>query len=241
VNVDIDTIGSVVDMNIFANATVGKRNQTLALFDFRTQVQQFIEYDNEQPGPVAQKGKIDLEAKWTVFTVLFGIWDLLEYTSLEKEAAEHAVDRSVEELFHNLNDLASHVGMPIKVVIPKVVDVTFLPHFQNGKNGSDVFANKQHESVFLWTYWNTLLSQAAAEWQGGDIYMPDMNAIVLDQVRQKQMYSSNTSDESGAGKQAPLFDEVEKPCLSLKAEGGGSDMQAADVEKCSHPARHLFW
>ncbi|KAF2796816.1 hypothetical protein K505DRAFT_155678 [Melanomma pulvis-pyrius CBS 109.77] len=237
-NVGITTIGSVVDSDIFANVTAGTRNETLALFDFRTQVQQFIEFDK------TRQVSGDGDDKWTIFTVFFGIWDLLEYSVLDKSDAMHAMDRSVEELFHNLNLLADYTGGSIRAVIPKVVDVTFLPRFQMRKNKSDVvFAHDQHQSVFLWTYWNTALSQAAAEWKGGDIYMPDLNSIVMDQVREQQLYSKQISDAAGIGKQIPLFDEVVQPCLSLKAGNGDTDLQAAaaDVEKCFDPARHLFW
>lgn len=227
-----------MDSDIFANVTAGTRNETLALFDFGTQVQQFIEFDK------TRQVTGDDDDKWTIFTVFFGIWDLLEYSVLDKSDAMHAMDRSVEELFHNLNLLADYTGGSIRAVIPKVVDVTFLPRFQMRKNKSEViFAHDQHQSVFLWTYWNTALSRAAAEWKGGDIYMPDLNSIVMDQVREQQLYSKQISDAAGIGKQTPLFDEVVQPCLSLKAGNGDTDLQAAaaDVEKCFDPARHLFW
>ncbi|KAF2708240.1 hypothetical protein K504DRAFT_382306 [Pleomassaria siparia CBS 279.74] len=235
-NVDIATIGSVVDTDIFANVTEGKRNETLALFDFRTQVEQYMKFDLFKKRP---SGEVAEDNSWTIYTVFFGIWDLLEYSVLDKADALHAMDRSVEELFHNLDILAEHAGEPISVVLPKVVDVTFLPRFQSRKNDSDaIFAHHQHQSVFLWTYWNTALSQAAAAWEGGDIYMPDLNKIIMDAVREKQLYSKQISDASGVGKQMPLFDEVEQPCLSLN---GDSVLQAADVEKCADPARYLFW
>jgi hypothetical protein len=240
--VEIRTIGSVVDSEVFANVTAGLRNETLALFDFKTQVQQFIEFEKIEKTQT-RIGEVANDDKWTIFTILFGLWDLWEYSMLDKAEAVHAMDRSVEELFHNLNLLADHVGGPIRVVLPKIMDVTFLPRFQMRKtNLDDIFAQDQHQLVFLWTYWNTALSQRAAEWKGGDIYMPDLNSIVMDQVRAKQLYSKQISDAAGVGKQSPLFDEVEKPCLSsLKTGDGIAVLQTADVEKCFDPAKHLFW
>jgi hypothetical protein len=240
--VQISTIGSVVDSDVFANVTVGFRNETLALFDFKTQVQQFIQYEKTEKTQTGT-GKVAEDDKWTIFTVMFGLWDLWEYSMLDKAEAVHAMDRSVEELFHNLNLLADHAGGPIRAVVPKIMDVTFLPRFQMRKNNSnDIFAQDQHQLVFLWTYWNSALSQRAAEWKGGDIYMPDLNGIVMDQVRAKQLYSKQISDAAGTGKQSPLFDEVEKPCLSsLNTGDGNPDLQAAGVEKCFDPAKHLFW
>ncbi|KAF2190720.1 hypothetical protein K469DRAFT_736478 [Zopfia rhizophila CBS 207.26] len=236
-NMEIATVGSVVDSKIFANATADRGTEALAVFDFHTQVQQFINFEKQKrlmPGRLSKN-------EWTIFTIFFGIWDLWEYSVLDKAKGIHAIDRSIEELFHNLDILREHTDTPIKVVIPKLMDVTFLPRFQMRKNEStSVFAQDQHQSVFLWTYWNTALSQAAVEWGNGDIFMPDLNGIVMNQVRAKQLYSKHISDASGFGKQMPLFDDVEQPCVPMNTEDA-DDLQAADVEKCFEPGRHLFW
>lgn len=236
---DLRTAGSVVDSDIFANATKQRGEETLVLFDFKTQVQQFIAFEKQRAQIPGSLRKID---EWTVFTVFFGIWDLMEYSALDKADALHAIDRSVAELVANLDALADHVGEPIKVVIPRLVDVTFLPRFVNRRNDSaTTFAPKHHEAVFLWAYWNTVLSQAASDWARGDIFMPDMHGIVMNQVRAKQLYSQHISDATGFGKQTPLFDDVEKPCLAQNADQNANDLQAADVKRCSEPSRHLFW
>ena len=129
---EIKTIGSVVDSDIFANVTAGLRNETLALFDFKTQVQQFIEFEKieKRQTRIREAAKDD---KWIIFTVMFGLWDLWEYSMLDKADAVHAMDRSIEELFQNLDLLADHAGGPIRAVVPKIMDVTFLPHFQMRK------------------------------------------------------------------------------------------------------------
>jgi hypothetical protein len=233
----IDIVGSVIDSDILANLTTGKRKGTLALFDFKTQVQQFIKFEKEKPYTQRHSRK---GSEWTIFTVFFGVWDLLEYSTLEQDDALRAINHSIEELFHNLELLADHIEGPLKVVIPKLMDITFLPHFADKKtSASDAFAQDQHQSVFLWAYWNTVLSDTAVEWERGDLYIPDLNGIIMHEVRAKQLYSTHVSDATGRGKQVPLFDEVERPCLTLK--GDNSNLQAADVEKCFNPTRHLFW
>jgi hypothetical protein len=237
-NLEIETVGSVVDTSTFANATRDERDETLMLFDFQTQVQQFIAFEK-------RRGQIPISLRnvdeWTVFTVFFGIWDVLEYSMLEKELAIEAVDRSVEELLRNLDILANHVAGPVQVVIPRLLDVTFLPRYSNRKTASTMFAQDQHQTVFIWTYWNMVLSQVLGDWGKGDLFMPNLHGIVIDQVRAKQLYSKQISDATGSGKQAPLFDDVEQPCLTLKTNVNASHLQAADVEMCSEPTNHLFW
>ncbi|KAF2654084.1 hypothetical protein K491DRAFT_601560 [Lophiostoma macrostomum CBS 122681] len=236
-NVEIATIGSLVDGAVYAKATTGKRNETLALFDFGAQVRQFLDFEKQKR---LMPSRLLKHNEWTIFTVFFGIWDLLEYSALDRAEAVHAIDRSVEQLFHNLNFLAENVDGPPKVVIPQLVDVTYLPRFQMKKNDSaGGFAMDQHQKVFLWTYWNSAVSHAAATWSRGDIYMPDLNGIVMNLVRAKQLYAANVTDASGFGKQMPLFDEIEEPCLLSKMED--DDLQTADVKKCFDPTRHLFW
>jgi hypothetical protein len=237
----MNVVGSVIDADVFANATKEGRNTTLVLFDFQTQVQQFIAFEKET-GRRRIPERLRKVDEWTVFTVFFGIWDLLEYSVLEKEVAIHAIDRSVEELIQNLDILVDHVDGPVKVIMPRLMDVTFLPRYSNRKNDSATkFAQNQHQAVFLWTYWNMVLSRAANEWGNGDLFMPDLHGMIVNQVRSKQLYSTQISDAEGWGKQMPLFDEVEQPCLAMKTDGGADDLHAPIMERCSDPTRHLFW
>lgn len=222
----------MVDSNIFSDVTREARKETLAVFDFKTQVQQFIEFDKKKwrlPGRHAPGDE------QTIFTVLFGTWDLLQFSALDKDAAVRAIDRSVDELFHNLDTLADHVGAP-KVTVPNLMDVTFLPRYSGRKDESATeFAQKQHQAVFLWSYWNTALSQAASEWARGDVFVPNVHDIVMEEVRAKQMFTNRVADAVGNGRQEPLFEEVEKPCLVQAAS-----LQAA-AHPCTDPGAHLFW
>ena len=207
----------------------------LAVFDFKTQVEQYINSTSRNPFSV-RKTPNDR----TVFTVFFGIQDVWEYAALEKDRAMQAIERSISELFHNLDRLAEHAGNDITVVVPRIVDLTFLPRFQALRDQSpETFAQKQHQYAFLANYWNTVLSQAAVEWRGGSIFQPQVDQIVVSQVRAKQLYSGKVEDAFGLGRQMPVFDEVEKPCLTQVDSNDGDGADA--MEKCFKPDRHLFW
>lgn len=222
----------MVDSSIFLDVTSESRKETLAVFDFKTQVQQFIEFDKRKwKLPGRHTGE-----EQTIFTVLFGTWDLLQFSPLDKDAAVRAIDRSVKELFHNLDILADHVGTP-RVTLPNLMDVTFLPRYSSGKDDSATeFAQNQHQAVFLWSYWNTALSHAASEWARGDVYVPNVHDIVMGEVRAKQMFNNRIADAKGNGRQAPLFEEVEKPCLVQ-----GSKVHSMQAAACTDPSTHLFW
>lgn len=226
----------MVDSNIFRDVTSESRKETITVFDFKTQVQQFIKFEkNKWRLPGRHHSAVDEQS---IFTVLFGTWDLLQFFRLDKDAAIRAIDRSVKELFHNLDVLADHVGTP-KVTVPNLMDVTFLPRYSDRKNESATeFAQAQHQAVFLWSYWNTALSQAASEWARGDVFVPNVHDIVMEEVRAKQMFTNRIADAKGNGRQAPLFEEVEKPCLvqDLNAQ----NLQAA-AHPCTDPSTHLFW
>jgi hypothetical protein len=222
-------------------ATTGNKSHETALtpFDFKTQVEQFIAYDKGRQLIPQRLRDVD---EWTYFTVFFGLWDLLEYSTLETQLAMSAIGRSIEELFENLDVLAEHVALPPKVVIPRMIDVTFLPWFESKRSGAsqEQFAETQHQLVFLWTYWNTILLRTASQWKNGSVYMLEPNDLIMQEVRAKQLHSRQISDATGVGKQAPLFEDVEQPCLASQPSSA-SDLQASHVQKCSAPDHHLFW
>ncbi|KAF1852141.1 uncharacterized protein K460DRAFT_269588 [Cucurbitaria berberidis CBS 394.84] len=232
--------GSMVDADVSAQATSRNSNDGIVTsFDFKTQVRQFLTYDKGSRYIPKRFRRVDQR---TVFTVFFGLWDLLEYPDLHVEFAMRAIENSLTALFQNLDVLADHATVPIKVVIPSMLDVTFLPRFQSRKNATqEHFAEKQHHLVFLWAYWNNVLFQRATQWTKGKVFMPDLNTLIMDQVRAKQLHSRHISDASGSSEQASLFEFVEQPCLSSKRGSSVTDLQAAAIEKCLDPALHLFW
>jgi hypothetical protein len=218
-------------------AMTGKvKNRTMA--DFKTQVQQFLA--NEKVAySVAQRFRKGDD--WTVFTVFFGLWEILQYSMLERDFAILAVDNSVAELFRQLDLLAAHALTPVKVVLPQMIDITFLSRFKSTENEEGGrYARVQHQRVFLTTYWNAVLFRGAVQWQKGDIFVPDSNAVFMEQVRAKQLHLAGPSDASESGKSIPPSEYVEQPCLAMPSDGSTHNPQA-DVGKCSDPTMHLFW
>ncbi|KAE8845843.1 hypothetical protein PTNB85_01824 [Pyrenophora teres f. teres] len=232
--------GALVDAGVHAEAKGAKSNNSAVLpFDFKTQVEYFITYNKGRRIIPQRFRKMD---QWTYFTVFFGLWDLLEYSGVEKRIGMAAIEKSIDALFRELDILAQHTIFPPKVIIPKMIDVTFLPVFQSRKKAlrEAAFAEAQHQLVFLHSYWNTVLVQAASRWKNGTIYMPEPNELIMQEVRVQQLYMRQISDAAGVGKQAPLFEYVEQPCLASQRSNAIA-LQVADIHKCSAPAKHLFW
>jgi len=230
----------LVDVDVHTEAKGAKSNDSAVIpFDFKTQVEQFITYNKARRIVPQRFRKVD---EWTYFTVFFGLWDLLEYSAVEKRIGMAAIEKSIEALFRELDVLAEHTIFPPKVVIPKMIDVTFLPAFQPRKKAirEAEFAKTQHHLVFLYSYWNTVLARVASQWENGTIYMPEPNDLIMQEVRAKQLYMRQISDAAGVGKQAPLFEYIEQPCLA-SPRGSTMALQLADIQKCSAPAEHLFW
>jgi hypothetical protein len=230
----------VVDAEVYAEAKGTTSNGSAVIsFDFKTQVEHYITYNK---GRRLIPQRLRKEDEWTFFTVYFGLWDLLEYSTLEKSAAMSAIDKSITSLFRQLDVLAADAAFPPKVVIPNMIDVSFLPRFQMKKKAmrEAQFAESQHQLIFLWAYWNLVLHRTATQWKNGVVFMPEANEVIMQEVRAKQLHSKQLSDAFGVGKQAPLFEHIEQPCLALQ-RGTADNPQASDVQKCSAPTEHLFW
>jgi hypothetical protein len=227
----------MIDSNVHSMAVTGKvKNRTT--FDFKTQVQQFLAHEKETYSVLRRFRTGD---DWTMFTVFFGLWEILQYSTLERDFAILAVDNSVAELFRQLDLLAAHARTPIRVVLPQMIDITFLSRFKPTENDEGGrYARVQHQRVFLTSYWNAVLFRGAVQWQKGDIFVPDSNAVFMEQVRAKQLHLAEPPDASGSGKSIPLSEYVEQPCLTMPSDGSTPNPQA-DVEKCSNPTWHLFW
>lgn len=165
----------------------------------------------------------------------------MEYANLRKDFAMVAIENSIDVLLQQL-DLLVEAVPTVRVVIPLMLDMTFLPRFQAAKGEAHGnFAETQHLMVFLSTYWNAVLLRQAAQWNNGDIYMPDLNSLLMAQVRSKQLYSDKISDVWNVGRQSPMFDNVVQPCLTRRPDENMSNLHADSMEKCADPAAHLFW
>lgn len=232
---NVVSIGSIVDLQTLSRTTNGESDHdTLPSLDFKAQVQQFLDLNK---GSRYFPGRQRLINANTIFTVYFGLWDIVEYAELKTDYAMLALQNSVMELFKELDKLAEDAAMPIKVVLPRMVDITFLPRFQSKQNDTQgQYAEEQHNLIYLWTFWNTVLVRLANQWDKGEIYMPDTNNLIMQQIKAGQLQIAGALDGSNYSTQEPLFGSVDRPCLVPTLENG-----VKTFKKCAHPDQHLFW
>jgi hypothetical protein len=230
-------IGALVDSSLHAQAINIEKTDDI-LPDFKTQVEQFLIQEKENDR-LTQKSRQNTN-QLTIFTVCFGLWDLWEYANLERSFAIQAIDNSIAELYHQLDLLATHTPA-LKVIVPQIVDMTFLPLFQTRYKTEAHFAENQHFMVFLCTYWNAVLLREARNWNHGGLFVLDTHAILMDQIRRNQLLSEGISGALEINAPSPMFENVEQPCLNVRRSGNRSNLHADIVEKCVDPASHLFW
>lgn len=207
-------------------------------FDFKAQVQHFFDLNPSMQDPQS----LHLPNGQTIFTVYFGLWDLLEYTTLDLKSAMDKINISVTEIFHQLDLLTTHSLSPIQVVLPRMLDVTYLPGYQSLANQTgERFAEMQQKGIYLFTYWNAVLSRSASRWERGAIFMPDPSDAVLDLLRVEQLSSHRDTDAPEPVKHMPPSEHVGPTCL-IASSGGSSTghLKAANVEACSSIVSQLF-
>lgn len=176
--------------------------------------------------------------------IFFGLWDLWQFITLSLEEAKFAISCSIFEIFLQLSMLAGNDALPIKIVLPEIWDLTFLPrytqHLEERSQSALDYANKQKKMIDLVAWWNGVLRTMALDFPWADIYMPDWNTWVLDQIRQEQMY------ELGMGRtRRPTIADVHNPCWqTLEKEGSnaaGEKSAGKRFWQCADPAQNLFW
>lgn len=220
-------VGAVVDEDKHLRALAGKSIDG-TVFDFKTQVQQFTKHEQARSRMGSQ----------TVFIVSFGLWDIVESLALELDVAMRAIDKSIAELFSQLNILAMYGSTNLGFILPQMVDVTYLPRLlKTLRETSEHFAENQQKGILLTAYWNALLFRSASDWEHGKIYMPDPNAVVMDEVRARQLQANTYS----SAERRPVLEHLEQPCLTTFSDSSTSPLQATTVEKCSDSTAHLFW
>jgi hypothetical protein len=211
--------------------------------------------DTSSPLPLDLKQQVQ---KWTrdfgrvipgrfshhyVFTITVGFWDVWVYSRLDLENAKTAILASVHSLFEQLRLIDSTMNGNATVVIPALWDVSFSPKFMSGDISQNLlrrrgYSEKQHKLVYLVQYWNLALTQHAANWQGSDLYIPDWNTWLLDQIRSTQMRRVGISDAEGLGAGATVFKDVLNPCSRTVSINEASDALAS---QCASPRQHLWW
>ncbi|KAF2760516.1 hypothetical protein EJ05DRAFT_498480 [Pseudovirgaria hyperparasitica] len=216
--------------------------------DLEEQVLQWIEHEKQRSSVPSGRYK---KKEDTLFTIMFGLWDLLDYVHLSEEAGKRAIDSAVLEIFQQMDKIVDHANFPVRIVLPFTIDISLLPGFPsqvaNSTSGLSL-AQLQHHAMYLSTYWNTALMRAAMQWTGGDVFMPDLNHFVVSNVQSKQLWQLNLSDAFGNGRQSPVFNNVELPCLlrpdtlpfleNFQSAGAASH---GSQQQCDEPTNHLFW
>ncbi|KAL1635645.1 hypothetical protein SLS56_001698 [Neofusicoccum ribis] len=230
---------AVLDTDMLANVTNQHPENHKFLADLKKQVQQWINVE-KQSGRIAarQDGK-----EWTVFTVFFGTSDIWQYTSSDDKASDDDIRETMRALFAQLDVIAEHVQARPHVVLPKIVDISFLPAF--ALQPLD-FPDRQQRAVSLTEKWNGELEKAARDWTGGYVHLLETDKWLLNLIREQQMHKIGISDERGEGKGNPKFREVRSPCVPLPQTGAQYPFDMGDAnsnrtEPCEDASHYLFW
>lgn len=209
------------------------------LADLKKQVQQWINFE-KQAGHIAARAT---HKEFTVFTVFFGISDIWQYASLGHKASDDDIRETIAALFAQLDVVAEHVQTRPHVVLPKVVDISFLPAFALQPVE---FPDRQQTAVSLTKTWNDELDKAARQWTGGYLHFLETDKWLLNLIREQQMHKIGIADERGEGKSNPKFREVRSPCVPLPQTGAQFPFDMGDAnsnrtEPCDDASHYLFW
>lgn len=229
-----------MDTDILANVTNQHPDNHKFLADLKRQVQQWISFE-KQSGLISARASNKVE--WTVFTVFFGISDIWQYTSLDDTAADDDIQETMAALFAQLDVIADHLRARPHIVLPKVVDISFLPAFALQPQD---FPDRQRLAVSLTEKWNNALEKAARDWTGGYVHLLGTDKWLLNLIREQQMHKIGIADERGEGKSNPKFREVRSPCVPLPQAGAQYPFDMGDAnsnrtEPCDDASHYLFW
>lgn len=189
----------------------------------------------------------EMERKSTIFTVWFSLWDLWYHSNKTRAEAQKAIEKTVDILFEQLNEVAAHWKGEVKVVMPEAIDPTFLPGWmatRTGPNGKDKTGDEQRNAVRLAEQWNDALDSKARNWDKGQLYIYNTNEWLLDQVREQQLVAGEMSDHNGLGAVGTPWENVLVGCLgavSKQNNSSGSAQASEGLGRCAEPDRYLFW
>ncbi|KAF1991377.1 hypothetical protein K402DRAFT_322999 [Aulographum hederae CBS 113979] len=247
-NIDNFARGRALIDNSLNSAETSQHNSPLpSVDDFHSQVQRWSDFEKQKcliPGRCRGPER-------TIFTVYFGAWDLWEYVELDLKTALMTINRSIDELFTQLDFIAEHSRRRPRIIMPTLWDPSFMPAFRKRNVSSSAldYADSQQMMIALVEHWNKALRSAALSWTSGDIYMPDWNQWFMDQLRAKQRQREKVAGAKGAGRMIKShFKEVQVPCSSMTGlrgdvVGSGSDSEttAETGTYCDDPEKYLFW
>ncbi|PMD23864.1 hypothetical protein NA56DRAFT_657103 [Hyaloscypha hepaticicola] len=129
----------------------------------------------------------------TIFVVSYGIWDIYDFSRLDFPIAQNGTDRSIEELFKQLDILYNHfirnlyspdilgtlnsadsiddtqkLSIPtFRIILPKVFDPTLLPGWvtlRPAPPAPSSVAEQQKNAVYLTQRWNQRVENQLAKW-----------------------------------------------------------------------------
>ena len=245
-NHDEDREGPVVDSEIHAQIaakltkSASPEAPTELLPDLVSQVREFVAKERTVGLPTTLA---------TTVAIYFGTWDIWRLAALSEAEAMIAVQDSIITLFVELEKLLDAIGTkgpPPTVIIPKVVDPTWLPRWfadRSGPAGPDTFGMIQRQATDLTDHWHFALTSRADRWTKGHIVVPDFNQWLLRQMRGQHSFKG---PGHGSQKQEQ-FQELRVPCMNRTAVGlhehpfAPTTADHSETTSCDNPERYLFW
>lgn len=199
--------------------------------DLNTQISRWVEKEKEAVKDLDPDQQFS-RADHTMFSVSLGIWDLWRMVAHEVEDPKAAIQRNVQKLFDNLNDLASRAtSNGIKVILLAPVDVTFLPAYGSRGEGT------HKDAIDLFDEWNGQVRNHTAAWERGTIFLVDTNAFLIDQIRERHLWVAGYIESEEYGKELGMaWEDVAHPCV-----GGQKNTTMGHGQACEAPEKILFW
>ncbi|KAJ6029553.1 uncharacterized protein N7446_011096 [Penicillium canescens] len=222
-------VGAVVDNSELG--PLGRLSQT-RLADFKSQLAEWLAAESRAVTGLTIED-IRTRQEHTIFVVSFGVWDIWSLISKDYGTAKESVERRIATIIAQLNVLAKSWDSEseLKVILTQAVDVTFLPGYDESAAGS-----MYKDTVQTVEHWNKKLREAATAWEGGTVYLFDMNGWMVDRIRDWQLFAAGIEEENGLGKNQQGWENVVEPCVE-----SGYRVMMSKGKQCEEPDRYLFW
>lgn len=173
--------------------------------------------------------KVLIKNQHTIMAVSFGTWDIWKLAEQDLAHSITLAERAIDELFIQLNKLGN-AWWPAdtKLVLLLPVDVTFFPAFRTRQ------MVVQKEAIAISELWHALIRRHAEDWQHGSLLLFDMNSLLIDQVRERQLQVGGLIERNETMSSGVAWQDVSKPCI---------DTASFDLKQttCNQPERFLFW
>jgi len=239
--------GAVIHNDLYKDAAIQSNITTISseqmLPDLGIQVKQWIKHEENR-----SYQELDVEEE-LVFTVFFGTWDVWQYAMLNREEAQSAILTSLNHLFAQLDIVVEHASVQPRFVLPGLWDLSFAPRFRDGltlKEKTALASEEGHKMVYLIKFWNMELIKRASAWKNAHLFVPNLDAWIVDKIRWQQLFTLGITDSIGVGVGLPEFEDVSHPCLTgshwESDETNDAFVEETDiVHPCDRPDQYLFW